>query len=200
MSGRTIRTTAEHPFYVWNQGWTAAYLLKTGDRLRSDDGQTVTVEAVCDSGTIETVYNCRVAEYHTYFVGSAAWQWSVWAHNACNVTANKAQGDKAEAIILARLKNNKNLKVLGEQVRIRTPGVPHYRKTDFLVLNQRTNKMFIVEVKSGGGYVKPSQAAKDALIANGGTAGKPTVFFGKQAAKLANTNTGPIPTFVAHVP
>ncbi len=85
MNGRTIRTTAEHPFYVWNQGWTAAYLLKVGDRLRSDDGQTVTVEAVCDSGTIETVYNCRVAEYHTYFVGGAAWQWSVWAHNACNV-------------------------------------------------------------------------------------------------------------------
>ena len=44
----------------------------------------MTVEAVCDSGTIETVYNCRVAEYHTYFVGSAAWQWSAWAHNACN--------------------------------------------------------------------------------------------------------------------
>ena len=44
----------------------------------------MTVEAVCDSGTIETVYNCRVAEYHTYFVGSADWQWSVWAHNACN--------------------------------------------------------------------------------------------------------------------
>ncbi len=61
----------------------AAYLLKVGDRLRSDDGETVTVEAVCDSGTIETVYNCRVAEYHTYFIGSAAWQWSVWAHNAC---------------------------------------------------------------------------------------------------------------------
>ena len=69
VNGRTIRTTAEHPFYVWNQNWRAAYLLKVGDRLRSNDGQTVTVEAVCDSGTIETVYNCRVAEYHTYFVG-----------------------------------------------------------------------------------------------------------------------------------
>jgi len=31
---------------------------------------------------VETVYNLRVAEHHTYFVGSEAWGFSVWAHNA----------------------------------------------------------------------------------------------------------------------
>ena len=29
-----------------------------------------------------TVYNLRIEEYHTYFVGSAEWGFSVWAHNA----------------------------------------------------------------------------------------------------------------------
>jgi hypothetical protein len=87
VNGRTIRTTAEHPFYVWDKGWTAAHGLQAGDRLRSDDGQTVTVEAVCDSGVVETVYNCRVAEYHTYFVGSREWGFSVWAHNTCVYTS-----------------------------------------------------------------------------------------------------------------
>jgi hypothetical protein len=28
------------------------------------------------------VYNCRVAEYHTYFVGDEGWGFSVWAHNS----------------------------------------------------------------------------------------------------------------------
>jgi hypothetical protein len=42
----------------------------------------VTVEAVTDLHEVATVYNLRVAEYHTYFVGSRAWGFSVWAHNA----------------------------------------------------------------------------------------------------------------------
>jgi hypothetical protein len=36
------------------------------------------------------VYNCRVAEYHTYFVGDATWGWSVWAHNACTIEQARA--------------------------------------------------------------------------------------------------------------
>ena len=37
---------------------------------------------VTDSGEVTTVYNLRVAEYHTYFVGTSEWGFSVWAHNA----------------------------------------------------------------------------------------------------------------------
>jgi len=29
-----------------------------------------------------TVYNFRVADYHTYFVGDDAWAFAVWAHNS----------------------------------------------------------------------------------------------------------------------
>jgi len=46
----------------------------------------VAVEGVCDTGREEVVYNCRVAQYHTYFVGDAAWGFSVWAHNRYDIT------------------------------------------------------------------------------------------------------------------
>ena len=36
------------------------------------------VQGVRDSGRVVTVYNLRVADFHTYFVGSRDWSWSVW--------------------------------------------------------------------------------------------------------------------------
>lgn len=72
--------------------------------------------------------------------------------------------------------------------------------TDILVKNNRTGKLFIVEVKSGGEFVSTSQAAKDSAIPVGGTAANPTVFYGRAAGNLAGTPTGAIPTYVAHVP
>ncbi|MCE9531913.1 MAG: HINT domain-containing protein [Planctomycetes bacterium] len=43
-----------------------------------------TVEEVFDTGEYERVYNLRVAEWHTYFVGGEGWSEAVWAHNtAC---------------------------------------------------------------------------------------------------------------------
>jgi hypothetical protein len=37
----------------------------------------VAVAEVYDTGQYETVYNCRVAEWHTYFVGGAEWGFAV---------------------------------------------------------------------------------------------------------------------------
>lgn len=81
--GQVVRTTSEHPFWVKGQGWTRAAGLMTGDLLSSDDGQWVAVEEVYDTGNYETVYNLRVADHHTYFVGCLQWGFSVWAHNTC---------------------------------------------------------------------------------------------------------------------
>jgi RHS repeat-associated protein len=81
VGGRTIRTTAEHPFFVRGKGWQCAEELKPRDELSSHDGQWVTVEAVTDLTEVATVYNLRVSDYHTYFVGSREWGFSVWAHN-----------------------------------------------------------------------------------------------------------------------
>jgi hypothetical protein len=61
--------------------WLPTYLLQIGDQLLTDEGQTVFVEGVADTGRVEKVYNFRVADFHTYFVGSSDWGFSVWAHN-----------------------------------------------------------------------------------------------------------------------
>jgi len=69
---------------VFGKGWTSAKDLEPGDELRSHDGHRIFVERVHDTGETVPVYNLRIAEYHTYFVGSPEWEFSVWAHNACN--------------------------------------------------------------------------------------------------------------------
>ncbi|OWK41010.1 hypothetical protein FRUB_04902 [Fimbriiglobus ruber] len=69
LGGHTFRTTAEHPFYAWDRGWTAAHLLGAGDSVLTEDGQWVAVGGSRDAGVAEMVFNFRVADYHTYFVG-----------------------------------------------------------------------------------------------------------------------------------
>jgi hypothetical protein len=80
--GQLIRTTPEHPFWVEELGWTPADMLRAGMRLATLGGEWVSVEEAFDTGEYETVYNCRVAEYHTYFVGDDTHVLAVWAHNA----------------------------------------------------------------------------------------------------------------------
>ena len=90
VGARLIRTTPEHPFFVRGRGWVCAKELTAGDRLCSEDGTTVAVERIADSGELATVYNVRVADFHTYFVGSRAWGFSVWAHNAEYIIVQEA--------------------------------------------------------------------------------------------------------------
>jgi hypothetical protein len=91
---QVIQTTGEHKFYVRDCGWVAVQDLKVGDEFISHDGQWTKVQKVYDTGNWETVYNIRVAECHTYFVGTPEWQFSVWAHNA--------YGDFAEELGIGR--------------------------------------------------------------------------------------------------
>jgi hypothetical protein len=79
--GQLIRTTPEHPFWVEELGWTPADMLRAGMRLATLGGEWVSVEEAFDTGEYETVYNCRVAEHHTYFVGDDTHVLAVWAHN-----------------------------------------------------------------------------------------------------------------------
>ena len=82
VNGQLIRTTANHPFYVHGKGWVECQLLNRNDLLCSDDGKFVEVESVIDSGDEDIVYNCRVSEYHTYYVSVESCGFSIWAHNA----------------------------------------------------------------------------------------------------------------------
>ena len=90
-SPRILKTTAEHPFWVEGKGWTAAGHLQVGDELLDQHGNWLPVTDLHDTGVAEPVYNCRVAEYHTYFTGhSTDGPWAVWAHNY-NLNANSAK-------------------------------------------------------------------------------------------------------------
>ncbi len=83
VAGRTIKTTAEHPFYVpAQQAFVPAGALKAGDRLVTHDGRLIAIDRVDSTAEITTVYNLRVADHHTYFVGGDLWGWDVWVHNA----------------------------------------------------------------------------------------------------------------------
>ncbi|VTS06507.1 YD repeat protein OS=Isosphaera pallida (strain ATCC 43644 / DSM 9630 / IS1B) GN=Isop_2419 PE=4 SV=1: PT-HINT [Tuwongella immobilis] len=98
----TIDTTGEHPFFEESLGWIEARSLTPGHRLRTLDGSAIAVEAVAETGQWQPVYNLRVADWHTYFVGSDEWEWAVWAHNAYDVdpVVNAAE----QASVAARLR------------------------------------------------------------------------------------------------
>jgi len=91
INGQTIKTTAEHPFYVPAQErFVPAGELQVGDLLVSSQGTLIPIESISQLNEITTVYNLRVADHHTYFVGGALWGWDVWVHNARYVSADEA--------------------------------------------------------------------------------------------------------------
>jgi hypothetical protein len=114
VGGREIGTTAEHPFFVQGKGWVAAGELQEGDLISTHEGRWVAAEGVEDTGEYGTVYNLRVAEYHTYFVGCQEWGWSVWAHNrggGCGDGYDRAsQNRAAEREIQDQLRTTQGMK------------------------------------------------------------------------------------------
>jgi hypothetical protein len=81
VGGRVVTTTEKHPFYIVGKGWTWAGELKPGDLILGDDGRSTAVESIAPTNRHESLYNLRVAFDRTYFVGSRAWGFSLWAHN-----------------------------------------------------------------------------------------------------------------------
>lgn len=78
VAGGTVTATDGHPFYAG--GWVDAADLEAGDRLRSADGDDVTVQAVRQRRATATVHNLTVAGLHTYHV--AVGGEAVLVHNA----------------------------------------------------------------------------------------------------------------------
>ncbi|MDY5286184.1 MAG: polymorphic toxin-type HINT domain-containing protein [Lentihominibacter sp.] len=93
INGEAIETTNEHPFYVEGHGWTNAYDLKAGDKVRLEDGTTGTVEKTKHVAldTPVTVYNFEVEDFHTYYVSEQ----KVLVHNTCAATAKNTQVAKS---------------------------------------------------------------------------------------------------------
>jgi hypothetical protein len=132
VDGQVIRTTQEHPFYVWDKGWVAAKDLLKGDLLRRKDGSVAVVEDVFDTGVEETVYNCSVAEYHTYFVGGEDWGFSVWAHNTCRELA-RAQRQVSE---------------------LNRAGIPGASQLQYLLLSASNPRGYIFQIRRAYTYFR----------------------------------------------
>ena len=147
VAGHVIQTTGEHPFYVRARGWIAAAKLKEGDELSSVDGSWVPIQKVASCAQAAPVYNVRVAEFHTYFVGSQYWAVSLWAHNASpsytlgmNIetftTFSRQVGDAAHHIVAAGSKSEyadlrgiSSMASLGQTVSTRRLTEFFFRKT-----------------------------------------------------------------------
>ncbi len=94
-TARSIKTTAEHPFFVAGQNeFVPAGELHVGDLLISHDDQLIEVTEVRSTDEVTTVYNLRVADHHTYFVGGTIWAFDVWVHNAYQVDTRFRNGSK----------------------------------------------------------------------------------------------------------
>lgn len=80
INGEVITSTIDHPFFVQDAGFVGAGDLYIGDKLLDAEGNTLLVEDVKTEKLDEPVkvYNFKVDEFHTYYVGN----WSVLVHNA----------------------------------------------------------------------------------------------------------------------
>jgi hypothetical protein len=99
VGGQLIQTTSEHPFYVKGFGWLPAGELKPGDEFSTSDGNWIVVERIEEAGKWATVYNLRVADFHTYFLGHCNWDFSVWAHNTYRVGSIRDQVNKLNGTV-----------------------------------------------------------------------------------------------------
>jgi hypothetical protein len=105
--GQELRPTGEHPFYVPGRGWVLAWSLRPGDVLHTLEGEAVRVERVEDKGEVERVYNVRVRELQTYFVGGDAWGFALWSHNTNGHQAGSVGNPPQGARILQTDPNGK---------------------------------------------------------------------------------------------
>lgn len=94
LNGESIETTANHPFYTIDEGWTNAEDLEAGDKVELSDGSCGEVDNVKKNELEEpvTVYNFCVMDYHTYYVGES----EVFVHNECTPSVAEDVAEAAE--------------------------------------------------------------------------------------------------------
>lgn len=87
VSVEEIITTHNHPFFVVGKGFVNAGSLKLGDMVVSNNGEKLSITDIGFESTEQptTVYNFKVEDYHTYYVGENR----VFVHNAnCRLIEN----------------------------------------------------------------------------------------------------------------
>ena len=158
VGGRVIGTTAEHPFFVEDKGWTPAFDLRIGDRVLLEDGKCLRVEGVADSGRVETVYNIEVENDHTYFVGEQNWGWAVWSHNTVCESVVKGLGDVKDSPFVSNVLNT--IKKAATQAKSYVEGLTH--SSPFSDTSGRINLYInLLKAKAGMPLNKLPQSVQD---------------------------------------
>jgi hypothetical protein len=171
------------PQWVKGKGWTPAKELKAGDVLVGGENEETPVEDILATGQTETVYNFRVADHHTYFVGGPEWNFAVWAHNACVIARPKMDNNPVSG-------NGKTIDIRGKaQNTTHTPGDVHAGKVDQLAVQQANSLINDPTVKQG--YVVMNRSIRTAV---GGGPGGPALLNAPSAT--VNPNLRPDVTVV----
>ncbi|MEU8616356.1 ricin-type beta-trefoil lectin domain protein [Streptomyces sp. NPDC048623] len=95
--GSTVASTAGHKLFVIGRGWRTVSELRTGDRLRTPDGQVRTVTALRDRAGLPAtmVYDLTVDGPHTFFVrttgGRGGQAQDLLVHNCLNLVADEGK-------------------------------------------------------------------------------------------------------------
>jgi Holliday junction resolvase-like predicted endonuclease len=95
-------TTAEHPFYVAGENrFVPAGELTLEDQLVDSQGRPIAIDAIRVTDRLINVYNFRVGDHHTYFVGGKLWQFDAWVHNS-NYNVRAFAGERQARTLLEK--------------------------------------------------------------------------------------------------
>ena len=178
IGGEVITTTHEHPFYVAGKGFVNAGKLRTCDTLLDSNQNRLTIDDISFETSEEptAVYNFKVEDYHTYFVGIHC----IFVHNAeCTkqqvLDENRQNGRQAQ-----EERHNELLKDYPEtqqEITIR-PYDDNGNLVDYNVRVDEINNDFFNEVKATetAPYTRNQRKGYELLQRNGGEirgSGKP---------------------------
>ena len=179
IDGEKIISTNDHPYYVKGKGFVNAEALWIGAELVDNNGNTVYVEEIyrqaLDNDS-EKVYNFRVDECHTYFVGRKY----ILVHNADyseNLIPNKADGlrreESAQKQLNEKYPESEGYRVEGEKYlrdssgkKVIDPETGTGRRIDFVV-DKNGKVVDSIEVTSPTAD-KTAQMAKEMRIRQNG--------------------------------
>jgi hypothetical protein len=98
---QTLRSTLEHPYWVWGRGWVQARDIRVGDRLLgSRDEELIVVDHDVRKQEADH-YNLEVEDWHSFFVAQREGKVAAWVHNDCVLEAMLKGWDDARDAISA---------------------------------------------------------------------------------------------------
>ncbi|MAI37190.1 MAG: hypothetical protein CL599_06450 [Alteromonas sp.] len=154
----SITTTAEHPFYVGNQGWLPAGDVSDGTVISGPKADNnISIVNIQVNKKPQYAYNFTVDTDHTYFVGKT----NMWVHNSCRFPDSKQMAKELGTTEKDFHKNiKKEIKTdLSKEVKqtgANNPDIGVTKEGNVALKNVKTNKVVETDVPLDS-YKKSSQ-------------------------------------------